>query len=352
MYVSPPLLSILLMQVAPAAEPQPAAEPEPTSQPATEPERSSKPAAQPAPPQAFPASIAASVAGGLSRRGVGYHGRSGEGRLELDWYVRRPVVDDGTPFALQPYLQRANRISLGVEGSLWHAKDDATPAEYTDKFFVARLGGLFHRGWSVFGGEVEYLHFIERPLSPIPGVLPRTIQALRPSATFGVRDKALELCLSYVFTARFDDGAFQNPGWGQARARMTLVLDNYTYFSLEAFTLPDGGGSVAKYETFLSPGLGIWLGGDYQEEQINYFDGVNITVVGYAIADAEVGVEWWHSNRFALLGWLSGGMIRATLEARNAYGTETPYLQLVANLGIVTRIGRRNLVGSVPPTAY
>jgi hypothetical protein len=66
---------------------------------------------------------------------------------------------------------------------------------------------------------------------------------------------------------------------------------------------------------------------------------------GYAMAHGEVGVEWWHSNRFALLGWLTGGMIREIAKPRSGYGNETRSLELVANLGIVTRIHRRKPEG-------
>jgi hypothetical protein len=59
-------------------------------------------------------------------------------------------------------------------------------------------------------------------------------------------------------------------------------------------------------------------------------------------------VEWWRSNRFALLGWLSGGMIRGISKDRSGYGDETPYLELFANVGLVTRLHRR---GNATPSA-
>jgi len=357
MHLLPSLLYFLLMQAEPA--PQPAVTPvaEPAAGPAV------APVAEPQ--QVFPVSIAASVSGALSRQGSGSHGQAGEGQLTVDWFMRRPVVDDGTPYGVQPFLQRADRLSLGVEGSIASAGDDSTLGEYSDKAFAARLVGLFYRKWAVFGGEVDYAHLSTRQLSPGSGTTPEElheIQILRPSVTFGLRDQALELRLSYVYTAYIDNGAprspgwggsyiftsyfddrtFRTPAWGQCRALMTLVLDNSTYFSLTGFASVDGGGGGAKYETFPNPRVGIWFEGDYQEEQINYFDGVNSSVVGYTMAHAEIGVEWWRSNRFALLGWISGGILRGIQKAQSAYGTETPYLELAVNLGIVTRVHGRD----------
>jgi hypothetical protein len=45
-------------------------------------------------------------------------------------------------------------------------------------------------------------------------------------------------------------------------------------------------------------------------------------------------------------------MFREMLKPRSAYGTETPYLELVANLGIVTRVHRRKLDGDVTPPVH
>jgi hypothetical protein len=339
MHLLPSLLSFLLMQAAPAAPPQ----------------------------DAFPVSLSASVAGGLSHQGGSYHGQSGVGRLAVDWFVRRPVVDDGTALGLQPYLQRVDRLSLGVEGSLASAKNDASLVDYSDQYVATRLVGLFYHGWSVFGGEVDYTHVIDRQGYATKGR--QHIQILRPSATFGVRDQAFELRLSYIhttyfdsgtfsnpgwggsniFTASFEEGSFRNSGWGQGLATMTLVLDASTYFNLTGFTLEAGGGFSAKYETFLNPRLGIWLGGDYQGEEHDSFDGATGTfyTVGYSMARGEIGVEWWRSNRFALLGWISGGMTRGIFKDRSAYGSETPYLELFANLGIVTRLHRHG--NATPP---
>jgi hypothetical protein len=334
------LLSFLLMQAAPAALPQ----------------------------EAFPVSLSASVAGGLSHQGDSYHGQSGVGRLSVDWFVRRPIVDDGTALGLQPYLQRVDRLSLSVEGSIASAKDDASQIDSSDQYVAARLSGLFYRGWSVFGGEVDYMHVADRLTPASEGR--QHIQILRPSVTLGVRDQTFELRLSYnhttyfhsgnfitsgwgvsdIFTASFAEGTFRNSGWGQAVATMTLVLDASTYFNLTGFTLNFGGGGTAKYEVFLKPRLGIWLGGDFQSEARDLFDDTTGTfyTVSYSMAHGEIGVEWWRSNRFALLGWLSGGMIRGISKDRIGYGNETSYLELFANVGLVTRLHRR---GNATPSA-
>ena len=341
-----PLLSFLLAQ----AEPAPAPEGFPTSVTA--------PTAPASTPEGFPVSVAASVTGGLSRQGDSHHGEAGEGQIVVDWFTRRPVVDDGTPFGLQPYLQRADRLSLGVEGALTGANNGLSPFDYSDKSAAARLVGLFYRKWSVFGGEVDYARFSGNPS-----------QILRPSVTFGVRDKTFELRLSYahstylgngavpgpgwgqsyIFSTYFDDRSFRRPGWGQGKLLATIVLDDFSSFNLAAFALVDGGGAFAKYETFLKPNVGIWLGVDLQEEETTYMDGVNSITAGYIIAHGEIGVEWWRSNHFALLGSLSGGMIREAFQPSSAQSpTETPNLELVVNLGLVTRLHRPPTTTSAP----
>ena len=73
MHFIPPLLSVVLMQAT--AE---------------------------TPPATFAGSIGASVAGGPVFQDSTYHGGAAEGQAEVDWYVRRRLVDDATPFGLQP----------------------------------------------------------------------------------------------------------------------------------------------------------------------------------------------------------------------------------------------------------
>lgn len=109
-------------------------------------------------------------------------------------------------------------------------------------------------------------------------------------------------------------------------------------------------GGDAKYEVFLNPRLGIWLGLHFQSEVHDIFDGATGTFynIGYSMAHGEIGVEWWRSNRFALLGWLSGGMIRDISQDRSGYGNEPSYLELFANVGLVTRFHCR---GNATPSA-
>ena len=384
----PPLLSFLFMQAEPtpdlAPEPVPALLPVPasTTEPVPAPVSASASAPTPVPAQVFPVTIAVSMGGGLFRQGDSSHGRAGEGQVAVDWFLRRPVVDDGTPDGLQAYLQRADHLALGVGGSLSSAEfSDANAiyplfGKYGDKRFVGRLAGLFYRRWAVFGGEVDYARDSSRLLStPETGAAAeeRTQrQFLRPSTTVGFRDQTSELRVSYIYVAYFDNpttlnGALRNvelgvpnlgasyfrkPGWGQGRALGRFVLHDSAYFTLEAFTLADGGGFSAKYEIFPNPRVGIWLGGDFQEEQTNSWPlassddlNVSLTVIGYVVAHGEIGVEWWRSNHFALLGWIRGGMIRETVGPREAYGTETPYLEFIANLGIVMRVRGRTMAG-------
>ena len=375
MTVLPSLLSFLFMQAEPAPDVAPAPEPDPA------------PAAvhAPAPAQAFPTIIAASVGGGLFRQGDTTHGHGSEGRAAVEWFPRQPVLDDGTPPSLQPYLQRTDHLSLGIEGSLSSATfsdpDNIYPlfGTYGDKRFAGRLAGLFYRRWAVFGGEIDYArvssNFLATPGTGAVAEERTQRQSLRSSATFGFRDQTFQLQVRYTYVAYVDlpttvNGAlrnvelgiaslgasyFHNPGWGQGRVLGSFVLDDSAYFTLEAFTLADGGGLSAKYEFFPNPRLGIWLGGDFQEEQtsswpLTSYDDLNasLTVVGYTMAHLEIGVEWWRSNRFALLGWIRGAMIRETFGPREAYGTETPYLELMANVGIVARVRGRALDGEAP----
>src|SRR5512142_300968 len=73
--------------------------------------------------------VGASTTIGAFHQGSEAGGLSASGQADATWYLRRPLVDDGTPLSLQAYLQRLNRLSLSLGGGGSWGHSNATQVD-------------------------------------------------------------------------------------------------------------------------------------------------------------------------------------------------------------------------------
>jgi len=62
----------------------------------------------------WPADFYASFTGGGFQPARGYDGWQAGGGVGANWYLRNPLVDDGSPLSMQAFLQRLDRLSFDV----------------------------------------------------------------------------------------------------------------------------------------------------------------------------------------------------------------------------------------------
>jgi hypothetical protein len=62
----------------------------------------------------WPADFYASFTGGGFHRPEAYDGWHAGGGVGANWFLRRPLVDDGSPLSMQAFLQRLDRLSFDV----------------------------------------------------------------------------------------------------------------------------------------------------------------------------------------------------------------------------------------------
>jgi hypothetical protein len=63
----------------------------------------------------WPADFSAAFSGGGFHQSQSYDGWQAGGGVGANWYLRRPLLDDGTPLSIQAFLQRLDRLSFSVD---------------------------------------------------------------------------------------------------------------------------------------------------------------------------------------------------------------------------------------------
>jgi hypothetical protein len=244
----------------------------------------------------WPAEFSAGGSVGHFSQGSFYRGWQGSAGGSATWFVRRPVVDDGTPFSLQSFLQRLDALSLGFGGSGFSAKDDLTLYQHRGQSVNATLGGYFYLGDFVLGGGLYYETVNDTQVAAgQTSEEKHTTQLGSPDVTAGWRHDTFEMVGEYHLRSYYDDGVARPLRWGQASLRLRSVLEDQFYLRLEGYTVVGGGGASCDFESFSSQDLGVWLSGFYERGQIY----VNSST-DYHRQGASVGVGWWSTHRFEL----------------------------------------------------
>jgi hypothetical protein len=286
----------------------------------------------------WPAEFKASGSVGRLTQGDSYGGWRGSGGGSATWFLRRPVVDDGTPFALQSYLQRLDWLSLGFGGSGFAAKDDLTLYERHASTMNASLAGHFYVGPLVLGGDLYYetIHDVQVPAGQTAEEK-HTTQLWYPDLLLGLRHESLEFLGTYRLKSYYDDGVARPHRWGQAALLLRSVLEDQLYWRIEAYTLVEGGGASFDVEVFPSQPLGVWFSGYIEQGQIYANSSTD-----YDRQGAEVGVGWWASGRFEMQFSLAFSSAKRTTPS-------TALTTAVATVGIVMRAPQRYREPDAPP---
>jgi len=284
----------------------------------------------------WPSEFSASGSVGHISQGSSYGGWQGSGGGGATWFVRRPLVDDGKPFALQSYLQRLDGLSLGFGGSGFSAKNDQTLYERSAHGMNATLGGLFYLDSLVVGGGLFYdvVYDVQVPAGQTAEEK-HTTALWSPHVTAGLRQDAFEVLGVYRLRSYHDDGVARPLRWGQASLRLRSVLKDQFAWRVDGYTVVGGGGASFNVESFPSQDLGFWLSGYLELGQIY----VNSST-DYQRQGASVGIGLWGSNRFELQ--FSIGVSTA----KRADGNGTALTTTYGALAVVLRAPERHHVAS------
>jgi hypothetical protein len=190
---------------------------------------------------------------------------SGSGGLSLTIYPHRPILDDGAPYALQPFLQRATSLTLsawaygtaGYQPS--QVGDVPPPASYTSAAGDTRLSTSAYVGrWLVLSGAVGF----QASQWTYEGGVKRGY-GIPFSTGVGVRIRELLLAASYAITPSSRDGAWSAGDGGAGSLRATVVVRRRVSLGMNVTGARNGATlstGVTGYPT-RAIGIGFDLGG-------------------------------------------------------------------------------------------
>jgi hypothetical protein len=256
-----------------------------------------------------------------------YAGWQGDASASATWYVVRPLVDDGSPLAIQSFLQRLSDLRLSCGGTAIAGSDSASPYRYNSRAMHVSPSGFFYLGDMILGAGVYYDRG-SNDTKPADGSAEQhhTSQLFYPWATVGLRADTFEVYGTYRYRTYYADGAKQPSTWGQGIVELRNILDKAIYWRIDGYTLTGGGGGGFDVEVFFQPTLGVWLSG-YLESGRIYVSSTN----EYWRQGGEIGVGWWASHSFELQFSLA-----ASSTSRN--GGNYPAVTMVGvTLGVVLR---------------
>lgn len=300
--------------------------------------------ASPQPMQAsWPAELKASLTGGGFQQSSYYNGWQVGGGASATWYPVAPLVDDGTPLAMQAYLQRLDRLSFDLGISGFGAKDDLSLYEHSGHSANLALSGLFYLHDLVLGGRFYYgrAYDFQHPaaLSGLTADEQHTTQLINPELTLGLRLDTIQFQGSYRFKIYFDDGSVRPAQWGQLVALLEGSVEQAEFWKVSGYTVPHGGGVSGYLEAFSTPQLGIWFDAFFERGQL-YLN----SQLDYDRQGLEFGVGWWQSSSFELQ--FSVSLTAAARAVPNA----TTMLTGLGTLAIVTRAPQRHRAQVAPPS--
>ena len=281
----------------------------------------------------WPADFSAAFSGGGFHQSQSYDGWQAGGGVGANWYLRRPLLDDGTPLSIQAFLQRLDRLSLNVDAVGFDGKNTVSLYEHSGHSANVSLSGLFYFGDMVLGGRIVYARYYDfqhpSPSSELAADERHTTQLAYPELTLGVRLGTFECDASYRFKTYFDDGSVRSPRWGQALFGLRNLADAQVYWSAFLYTLVRGAGLSFDFEFYTSPHLGVWLDG-YLERGVVYANDEN----SYSRKSLSLGVGWWASDRLELQ--FSVGVSTAQRESAGS----TTLITGLGTFGVVVRAPR------------
>jgi hypothetical protein len=209
-----------------------------------------------------------------------------------------PVRDDGTPYALQPFLQRTSSITVHVDLGHFETNDPFGSPLRTD--YDANLGGgvsLYLRPWLNLFGNASYDY---DSLSDNLGFASQgtTTHSFFGDVGLGLRRGDVLFRGSYYAASQHTSGPSLPFRQGVVLSAFAALARRFT-ISLDGETLPDGGDGGLSLEYFASRNLGIFAGGAAGRGQF-YRSGPAVSRYG-----GSAGVGGWMYGSMELLATYS-----------------------------------------------
>jgi hypothetical protein len=183
------------------------------------------------------------------------HAILGDAGLTLTIYARQPLVDDDAPYSLQPFLQRASRVSLGVSGGGSDFSVDNSPYSQTlntaHRYIAAGSGAasfdIYLRRWIALGASfsIDGSH-----IDSYGGNLADDTLGLHGSLDVGLRWRDLRFDLGYRIDGNHSRGQWLSTYYGHVAASAEAALKRMLLLYVSIDVIDHGAlvwGALAAY---------------------------------------------------------------------------------------------------------
>lgn len=198
-----------------------------------------------------------------------------------------PIIDDGAPRSLQPFLQRASSVYVGLSaGGFATSRGNATRSNRY--FSVAPSVDFYVTRWLALSAGADYSYSV---LSD-DGV--SKTHSIGASAGLGVRGGNARVDLRYAFRANNTDGTFTDPRWGTLTLSVFAVFFRSFRVSVYGQLLDAGAIGGVDLGYYATPDLGFFLGGFGGRGHL-YSDNSMVDRAG-----GSAGLSYWFAPSFRL----------------------------------------------------
>ena len=238
-------------------------------------------------------------------------GNRGGGSLDVNHFLA-PLIDDGAPYSLRPFLQRESAIYATVAGTGFLTRNPYGGPDRTSSYLglSAGLDVYVERHVALtasLGYSYDVLHDVNTS---------QKTNGFSGSAGLGFRGGDVRFDVSYTFSARDVDGTFAKLRWGVAQASVFAVLGRRFTLHPWGRAIQGGGEGGLDLGFYATRELGLFLSGFGGRGDL-YSDDLVVTRYG-----GEAGLSYWVAPSFRLSAYYTLRFTDLPVQVANqlAYG--------------------------------
>jgi hypothetical protein len=223
-------------------------------------------------------------------------GGRGVGTVEISRYLA-PILDDDAPRSLQPFLQRASRVYLGLTGAGFVTQLPG-PSAFVQSGTRSDANIGVGVGVDIYLTPVvaltAALGYANDALHDDFAMLDQHTNAFSAGAGFGIRIRDVRIDVQYAFQALDVDGTWAPLRWGTLQGNAFMVFDRRVSLNLWGRGIEHGGEGGLDLGVYATQDLGFFVGG-YGER--GYLFASDMLANRY---QAYGGLSYWFSARARL----------------------------------------------------
>jgi len=216
------------------------------------------------------------------------------GTFELTRFID-PVVDDGAPRSLQPFLQHASTVYGGFDAGGFVTRPPLVGTSLvtnrTDKSFGVGLGvDVYVTPWLAYTVGAGYTYDVLHDVG-----IDDATHGFNAAGGVGLRVADARFDLSYAFAATRMNGSFVPPQWGALRLSVLAVFVRRFTLSAWGQTVERGGEGGGELGWYATQNLGFFLGGSGERGRL--FTGDDVIANRFT---GDASLSWWVAPRVRL----------------------------------------------------